>query len=324
MACCEADGTFGVNDVPSDFREFGIVSGYRRPGLTFRQCIRSLFTLHNETFNVWTHIFPFIFYVYYTITQPIDFWLPENQPIFCLFLVCCIYPIGSAIAHLFNSMSSTLRHICFMLDYMTISLYAYGACITNKVYGLPKSMQGGWFEKYYLSLMLVSCAIGVFTSCYTRFLTRSKTTKILRLSAFALPYFTGMLPCMHRAMFCEDDNSCLAASYYTQHFVDMFFSIVFYGTHIPEVIFPGYFDIFFQSHSIFHVIVARSTYSHLQGTLIDLNTRHPTDFAPMPISPLITLACIAIINSLIVAYLGLKISRVVTNSSDTNLSNKSE
>jgi len=43
-------------DVPPLFREPYILSGYRPVGLSWRYYVLSLFQMHNETLNVWSHL----------------------------------------------------------------------------------------------------------------------------------------------------------------------------------------------------------------------------------------------------------------------------
>lgn len=43
-------------DVPPLFRERFILAGYRPVGLSWRCYVLSLFQIHNETLNVWSHL----------------------------------------------------------------------------------------------------------------------------------------------------------------------------------------------------------------------------------------------------------------------------
>lgn len=43
-------------DVPTLFREPFVLSGYRPVGLSWRCYALSLFQIHNETLNVWSHL----------------------------------------------------------------------------------------------------------------------------------------------------------------------------------------------------------------------------------------------------------------------------
>lgn len=311
--------TVDAGDLPTDFRDFGILHGYRRPGSSFSTCLLSMFKLHNETFNIWTHLMFSSFFLYLLFIQPYDLLSSDGYTLLCFLITCFLYPLGSTIAHLFNCMSPVTRHICFMIDYLSISLYAYGAVCANKIYGLPTSWRGGMFEEMFLICMFVGCVVCVYVSCSTRFMPVCRRTKILRLSAFALPYIIGMTPCMYRTLFCMEDNSCTGASYYGQHFFDTIFTVTFYGGHIPEVIFPGYFDIFFQSHSIFHVVVAIGTYHHAQGIILDMTTRPTSAHSPMSISPILSLTLLTILNSIIVIHFGRKMSQLKRTTSGLHL-----
>ena len=312
--------TLNARDVPTDFRDIGILHGYRKPGSSFRTCLQSMFKLHNETFNVWTHLIFSSLFLYLLCTQPHELLAADGYTLFCLLITCVLYPLGSATAHLFNCMSPVARHICFMIDYLSISLYAFGACCSNKVYALPDSWQGGLFADLFLVCMFVCCMGCVYVSCSTRFMPVCRRTKILRLSAFALPYIIGMTPCMHRVIFCsEADNTCVGASYYAQHFFDTIFTVTFYGGHVPEVLFPGYFDIFFQSHSIFHVVVAIGSYHHSQGIMMNMTSRPVSNRSPMSISPIYPLALLTILNSLIVIHFGRRMAKLKRTTSGLHL-----
>eukprot|EP00071_Canis_lupus_P043864 XP_022277421.1 progestin and adipoQ receptor family member 6 [Canis lupus familiaris] len=47
-----------VHQVPRVFWEDGIMSGYRRPTSSARDCVLSSFQMTNETVNIWTHFLP--------------------------------------------------------------------------------------------------------------------------------------------------------------------------------------------------------------------------------------------------------------------------
>lgn len=288
----------------------GIMGGYRKPGKPILSYVKSLFKFHNETLNVWTHIASCLFFLHYSVTlsKQIDLFSYDNSSLLCLLITTCLFPFGSALAHLFNSMSIVSRHVCFMIDYFAISLYAYGACVANKVYATPSSWRGGIFEDHFLTAMFVNCVLTVVISCYTRFLPVTRGTKVLRLSAFALPYVLGMLPCMHRVLHCDSLESCHGATFYKQHFIDNFFTVTFYGGHIPEIIFPGVFDIFFHSHQIFHVIVVIATWHHLQGIVMDSVSRPSNEHSLLSVSPVKLILLLSAINTITIIHFAIKMS----------------
>ena len=49
----------GVEQVPGPQQSPAITSGYRRQ-LGYGDCFRSVFSLHNETVNIWTHLLGFL------------------------------------------------------------------------------------------------------------------------------------------------------------------------------------------------------------------------------------------------------------------------
>jgi hypothetical protein len=49
--------------VPEYLREPFVFSYYRREGLAYYQCFCSLFKMHNETFNCWTHYVGFVLFI---------------------------------------------------------------------------------------------------------------------------------------------------------------------------------------------------------------------------------------------------------------------
>ena len=50
-----------VQQVPEHHKEISIYSGYRKR-LEYQDCIKSIFKLHNETVNIWTHLLGFLIF----------------------------------------------------------------------------------------------------------------------------------------------------------------------------------------------------------------------------------------------------------------------
>jgi predicted membrane channel-forming protein YqfA (hemolysin III family) len=52
-------------EIPIEFRESFILTGYRKPNSSIKSCLSSLFYLdNNEIINFWTHFLPFLFMAY--------------------------------------------------------------------------------------------------------------------------------------------------------------------------------------------------------------------------------------------------------------------
>ena len=50
-----------IQEVPDHHKEISITGGYRQR-LDYKECICSIFWLHNETVNIWTHLLGFFFF----------------------------------------------------------------------------------------------------------------------------------------------------------------------------------------------------------------------------------------------------------------------
>lgn len=129
---------FRFHEVPYEFREVFITTGYRYPNSSFSCCIRSLFKFNNnEMLNFWTHFIPFLFvliqlfkfYMIYDVNTDTYTW-----PLFIYLCTVGFYLSMSAAAHAFNCMSPIARHLCFIVDYMSISIYGLGSAISYKAY----------------------------------------------------------------------------------------------------------------------------------------------------------------------------------------------
>ena len=63
-----------VTNVPDYAKEMSITTGYRTT-LDYNGCFRSIFWLHNETVNIWTHLLGFFFFLWLMVdnlTRPQD------------------------------------------------------------------------------------------------------------------------------------------------------------------------------------------------------------------------------------------------------------
>ena len=66
---CDSDDTLlqqpfqllSVQQVPNHHKKISIYSGYRKR-LEYQDCLKSIFKLHNETVNIWTHLLGFLIF----------------------------------------------------------------------------------------------------------------------------------------------------------------------------------------------------------------------------------------------------------------------
>lgn len=269
---------FDHEQVPVVFREVGIKTGYRNPKSSPRECLRSAFKSHNETINFWTHFLP----TFYFVWALNDFCNDEgfiydayNWPFIAYLITVCTMPLVSSGAHLFGVMSEDARHICFFSDYSSICWYGFGAGVAYQAYTFDEQ----YFYSYYKHIFLYTvAALSIFSTllaCWSRYVKNIKCKKIMRVTAFSLPYLSSAYPLMLRLLKCyyNDDWSEPGAYLHAKHFMYAFSSVAVYSLHIPECFAPGQFDIVGHSHQIFHVIGMFATYMQVWGCYTDLQTR---------------------------------------------------
>lgn len=308
--------TYKVHQVPEHFHEHFIISGYRHPKSSVKQCVLSLFDATNETLNFWTHFLPSVYFLWVMqgVSETLDFRHDEyTWPLLCYMFGCVIFPLASATAHTFNTMSDYARHICFFLDYGALSLFSCGVAIAYRAYTFPVELVDTWFGDYYVIIAVVNSLICTLTSCQTRFMKLSFLRQVLRLSAFALPYIYDTIPVVYRLIFCTPEECQLASQFeHARQFLFIILAAFLYATHLPERLNPGCFDIVGHSHQLFHVATILGTLDQMQATLHDMKARRGV-LPPAPRLPLLgnsvgILTAVMILNSIIILLYSARLS----------------
>ena len=287
--------------IPPYYIERGILGGYRPPGITIKQSLLSIFSINNETFNVWTHLLA-LFYNFWYIQQVCnsktmnDLSADEKAPLLCYMAALCVYPSGSVIAHIFNSMSEFSRHFSFMIDYLGICIYAFCTALAVIAYAFPPEWRNSTFEQLFIVVNFISASLAICLTCKSRFWAFSIYTQILRFLGFVLPYFTSMSVLVYRLMYTSGSEATL---HYFHHFATAFSFSVFYISHFPECLFPGAFDIYLHSHQIFHVLVGVATHHKLFGLEMDIANKYSLAAIPNCIH---LMGCFILFGSVITGY----------------------
>lgn len=261
------------DQIPEHFHESFINKGYRNPKSSPFQCILSVFDATNETLNFWTHFLPswYFMWVLRGLSDTFDFKSDSfTWPLLAYMCMTCIYPLASAVAHTFNTMSDSARHICFFLDYSAISASALGVAIAYKAYCFPEEIRFTIWGDIYIPVAIVNAVLCITISCQTRLMKPSAFRKVLRIAALGLPCIYSTIPVTYRVMFGTKEASLSSHYYHMLSIIFMYMAGFLYGTHFPERLFPGSFDIVGHSHQLFHVSVILGTMVQMQGILKDM------------------------------------------------------
>ncbi|XP_055948085.1 membrane progestin receptor gamma-like isoform X2 [Argiope bruennichi] len=262
-------------ELPPHLREVAILTGYRSPSSSMKECALSVFFATNETLNFWTHFIPTFYFVY----QLVLFWDSLKVindsfywPLIVYMFTICLYPLISSLAHTFCSISDMARHVWFFLDYGGLSLYAFGAGLLIKAYSFPEELAQTFMGEYFLEI-LVFLSIGCnISACYSRFIENLFWIKVFRLGAFAVPWAWDSIPVLFRVTFSKDVQPPVAEHYILQFFFS-FCIFFFYATHLPERLAPGRFDFFGNSHQLLHISGIMATHHQMSAVVIDMEDR---------------------------------------------------
>ncbi|KAJ3585599.1 hypothetical protein NHX12_014318 [Muraenolepis orangiensis] len=224
-------------EVPPRVTENYILSGYRFPNYSLRQCLLSAFRPTNETGNFWTHFLPAFLFAYHF--AEVFGWegsppaaAPFFYPLWTYFLgVLCLLS-ASSLAHLLNSMSLVVREVCFFVDYGTISAYTVGSSLAYYYYihpraGLPEAggpwepgngsradpaplaaVSSAWygmadasalFEAFYVPSSCAVAVICILSCCNTRQRWR-RHRYLIRTLVFLLPFLVSSTPIFYRLL----------------------------------------------------------------------------------------------------------------------------
>ncbi|KAG1144425.1 hypothetical protein G6F37_007139 [Rhizopus arrhizus] len=262
-------------ELPKEWQENEyILSGYRFYQ-TSQACLKSIFMIHNETANIWSHLLGFIFMsclcIYgFNSHFPDASWSDRTVLItFCVASLKCLF--CSFIYHTFICHSHRqIKLFTATLDYMGIAFLITASVLVSEYYGYycRPVMQ----NRYMLFTSLIG-SIGIFAPFLKRWDT--KEYRPLRIAVFVSMAVSSAIPVLH-LIFLNGFKS-------TWNFFDLaavsvlmyILGVVVYANRFPEKMYPGSFDfIGLTSHAIWHVFVCFGIFFHYLATLQFYANRH--------------------------------------------------
>nr|XP_014434382.2 LOW QUALITY PROTEIN: adiponectin receptor protein 2-like [Pelodiscus sinensis] len=227
-----------------------LLHGHRPPMPSFRACFRSIFRLHTETGNIWTHLIGFIFFlalgIGYMFSPNMNYVAPVQERVVfgTFFLGANLCLCFSWLFHTVYCHSERVSRAFSKLDYSGITLLIVGSFVPWLYY----------FSSYsppqpQLICLVIVCALGITA------ITVSQSDR------FSTPQYRAV-----RA------GGRLARAARTGQIGWLFLMALLYilgaalyAARVPERFFPGKCDIWFHSHQIFHVLVVAGACVHLHG-----------------------------------------------------------
>ncbi|KAI7888849.1 hemolysin-III related-domain-containing protein [Mucor mucedo] len=264
-----------IHELPKEWQENEyVLSGYR-----FYQsshaCLRSIFMLHNETLNIWSHLVGFIIMSGLSI-YGFNYKFPDASfndrtvfVTFCIAALKCLF--CSSIYHTFICHSHRqVKSFTATLDYMGISFLITASVLVTEYYGYycrPMTRL-----KYMVFTTAVG-SIGVFAPFLEKWDT--KALRPLRIAVFVSMAVSSAVPVLHLAYL----NGLKATwTFFELAAVSVFMyilGVIVYANRFPEKFFPGKFDFAgLTSHAIWHVFVCLGIFFHYLASLRFYAERH--------------------------------------------------
>ncbi|XP_074481289.1 membrane progestin receptor beta-like [Sebastes fasciatus] len=270
-------------DVPPLFRERFILSGYRPVGLSWRCYGLSLFQVHNETLNVWSHLLAAVC----VALRFTAFAGPEGQgfsvdvsslPLVLYVLSAVTYLSCSAAAHLLQSHSERSHYSLFFLDYVGVAVYQYGSalalCLYSSDAAWTQSMLGQVFLPAAALLAWFSCA----ACCYAKLRFRRPyplRRKLCQVVPMGAAYLLDISPVAHRLATSPRWTSSSGLQLHFLQMVLFLLSAFFFSCPVPERFSPGRYDIVGHGHQLFHVLLSLCTLAQQEALFRDFLWRRP-------------------------------------------------
>lgn len=245
-----------------------ILRGHRPQLRSFRECFRSIFRLHTETGNIWTHLIGFVCFlvlsIMFLVRPDINLnW--QEKVVVQIFFSSAILALGfSWLFHTVYCHSERVGRLFNKLDYIGIALLVFGSSIPWLHYSFYCHLP---YKVVYMSAVFILGFVCVVVCTQDHFLTPAY--RVPRAALFICFGLSTVIPCTHY-MLLEGfwDAVSLSAFGWLLLMAVLYISgAVIYAVRIPERFYPGRFDIWFQSHQIFHVFVVLAALVHLNGIM---------------------------------------------------------
>jgi adiponectin receptor len=260
------------------------------PVQSLTKCIRSMFTLHNDLLNIWTHLIPGLYFLYLALASDaemakLDINL-EDRIVFTGYLICAtITMLMSAGYHTFRAHSHDAYNFCLACDLRGIVLLVSGANMLT----ISQALKYFDYWRHFYNLLNASMLLALLLWIPYMVKHRLSNQRTVYFSVFS---FVAIIAWLHRFTLLADHHHLLPRIYnYVDHYesgwhhfnvivicyVMPAVGLVIRNLKYPERKFPYIFDIFGASHQIFHVITAGGAYLNY-STLIELvrNGAFPT------------------------------------------------
>ncbi|KAF2467373.1 HlyIII-domain-containing protein [Lindgomyces ingoldianus] len=241
-----------------------IRTGHPLPTFSLQKSFRLWFCIHNEFVNIHSHAFgsslalaagAVLLAKSYTPDLPPSASLPSSAGLgdrlaFAAFFGASALCFGfSAIFHTLRSHSYNVHHFWGRMDIIGINILVLGGGVSANYYALHCHTT---LQRIYWITILGSCVLASSTLVVGKH--RSPKWRTLRGGVFALLGLSAMLPIIHGIgrLGWVNAKQHIGAQWYLLEAISLLTGVTLFVTRLPEKLRPGSFDIWGNSHQLFH------------------------------------------------------------------------
>jgi len=250
---------FKFVDLPEWMKDNEYITDMHRPQITsLKSCLRSVFSIHSETGNIWTHLIGALVFlgliIWYLVRDNGDFIKPlEEKAVVVTFYSSAFLCLSfSTLFHTLGCNSAETCLFCGRLDYTGIAVLITGSFLPWVYYSFYCEAQ---IKQNYMIVIGVLGALCTAVSLLKSF--ALPKYRALRGILFLVFGMCGIAPCIHASYYHGLEYSFSKGQ--MQNLVMMgalyMIGVAHFITRFPESVWPGKFNLVFQSHQIFHVLV---------------------------------------------------------------------
>jgi len=248
-------------EVPVFLKREHILTGYRM-NYSYKDALKTgLFSKHNETGNIYTHlvslvIFGYLFYDTYTnVIFDAPFW---EKVVFGVFFCSAMFTyLCSTVWHVFGCHSEKVYAITLSFDYVGIAFLTIGSFVPPLYFSLACHPT---IRAIYISLI---CILGVMVAGML-VLPHFRDDKYMALRTLTFVALSGfsIFPMSHSIVLFGFERVKIFLMRVMIMFSIFGIGVIFYAFKFPERFLPGYFDHWLHSHQIWHVFTFLGPLSH--------------------------------------------------------------
>ncbi|XP_031754470.1 adiponectin receptor protein 2 isoform X1 [Xenopus tropicalis] len=245
-----------------------LLHGHRPPMPSFRACFKSIFRIHTETGNIWTHLLGCVFFlclgIFYMFRPNMAFIAPvQEKVVFGMFFLGAILCLSfSWLFHTVYCHSEGVSRVFSKLDYSGIALLIMGSFVPWLYYSFYCNPQPCFIY------LIIICVLGIAAIIVSQWdLFATPQYRGVRAGVFVGLGLSGIIPTLH---FVIAEGFLKAATMGQIGWLVLMASLyitgaALYAARIPERFFPGKCDIWFHSHQLFHIFVVAGAFVHFHG-----------------------------------------------------------